>query len=138
MEGDDMVPISNEKRALLIAAKERGEKEEDIAKWLGICKSSVSKIWKQYKETGSFEPVPYPGRKPLLSEEKWADILALVAKEPDKTLEEIIQELDLPIRKSRLSVLLIRAGYSFKKRLLIPPHKTGKMSKRSGKNLQKQ
>lgn len=34
-----MKPISNEKRKLLIAAKERGEKEEIIAKWLQISKS---------------------------------------------------------------------------------------------------
>jgi len=39
-----MTPISNEKRVLLIAAKERKETEEDIAKWLQISKSTVGKI----------------------------------------------------------------------------------------------
>jgi len=64
-----MKPISNEKRKLLIAAKERGEKEEIIAKWLQISKSSVGKIWKLYQDTSSFLPIPYPGRTPLLTAE---------------------------------------------------------------------
>ena len=133
-----MTPISNEKRALLITAKVRGEKEEDIAKWLEISKSSVGKIWKLYKDTASYLPAPYPGRQPILTTEKWEEIKTLVTNEPDKTLEEIIEELSLPIRKSRLSVLLIEAGYSFKKRQLIPPNKTEKTCNRSGKHSLKQ
>ena len=130
-----MTPISNEKRALIIAAKKRGEKEEDIAKWLDISKSSVGKIWKLYHDTGSYLPTPYPGRKPILNDEKWEEIKTLIANDPDKTLDEIIEELVLPIRKSRLSVLLIEAGYSFKKRQLIPPSKIEKMSKKREKSL---
>ena len=129
-----MKPISNEKRALIIEAKKRNEKEEDIAKWLKVSKSSVGKIWKLYKDTNSYLPTPYPGRQPILSAEKWKAVKTLIATDPDKTLDEIITELSLPIHKSRLSVLLIEAGYSFKKRLLIPQNKTGKMSKKSGEN----
>ncbi len=130
-----MRPISSEKRELLIKAKERGEKEKNIAKWLKISESSVTTIWRQYRKTGSYMPTPYPGRKPILSAEKWEEIKALVTSEPDKTLEEIIQELELPIHKSRLSVLLIEAGYSLKKRQLTPPNKTEKMYSKNGKDL---
>jgi transposase len=126
-----MLPISNEKRTLLVAAKQRGEKEEDIAKWLEISKSTVGKIWKLYNDTGSFFPIPYPGRLPILTPEKWIEVLELVKKEPDKTLDEIIEKLSLPIHKSRLSVLLIEAGYSFKKKPLTLPSKTAMMSKKS-------
>ena len=115
-----MKPISNEKRKLLIAAKERGEKEEIIAKWLQISKSSVGKIWKLYQDTSSFLPIPYPGRTPLLTAEKFEEVKIFVAKNSDATLDEIIEELSLPIHKSRLSVLLIEAGLSFKKRLYTP------------------
>jgi transposase len=69
--------------------------------------------------------------------EKWEEIVDLVTREPDKTLDEIIEELVLPIHKSRLSVLLIEAGYSFKKRQFTPPGKTAKMCKKSAKNLSK-
>jgi transposase len=132
-----MTPISNEKRELLIEAKKRGETENNIAKWLKISERSVTTIWRLYRETGSYLPTPYPGRQPILSDEKWEEIKSLVTKAPDKTLDEIIEELALPIHKSRLSVLLIKAGYSFKKRQLIPPSRTAKMSKKSGKSSRK-
>ena len=57
-----MKPMSNEKRELLIAAKQRGEKEEDIAKWLDISKGSVGTIWRLFRNTGSFLPTAYTGR----------------------------------------------------------------------------
>ena len=132
-----MTPISNEKRALLIAAKERKETEEDIAKWLQISKSTVGKIWKLYKDTGSYLPTPYPGREPILTADKFEEVKALIAKKPDSTLDEIIDELSLPIHKSRLSVLLINAGLSFKKRLFTRTDNCGKMSKKSVKNSRK-
>lgn len=132
-----MTPISNEKRALIIVAKKRNEKEEDIAKWLEISKSTVGKIWKLYKDTDNYLPKPYPGRQPLLSTKEWKAVKDLIAIAPDKTLEEIITELSLPIRKSRLSVLLIEAGYSFKKRQFIRLSKTEKMSKKRDANLSK-
>jgi transposase len=115
-----MTPISNEKRALIVAAKKRGEPEEAIAKWLEISKRSVGKIWKLYRDTDSFLPTPYPGRQPILSAEKWEETKKFVTLNPDKTLDEIIDVLKLPIHKSRLSVLLIEAGFSFKKRLFTP------------------
>ena len=129
-----MTPISNEKRELLIEAKKRGETETSIARWLKISERSVTAIWRLYRRTGSYLPTLYPGRQPILSAEQWEGIKALVAKEPDKTLEEIIVDLELPIHKSRLSVLLIKAGYSFKKRQGIPPGKTRKTSRKSGKS----
>jgi transposase len=133
-----MKPISNEKRELIIEAKERGETEKSIAKWLKISERSVATIWRLYRETGSYLPTPYPGRQPVLTAEKWEEVIILVKNEPDKTLEEIIQELELPIRKSRLSLLLIKAGYSFKKRRFILPNKIGRMSKKNVRSSSKQ
>ena len=128
-----MKPISNEKRELLIDAKKRGETEKSIAKWLKISESSVTAIWRLYRETGSFEPTPYPGRKPILPTEKFDDVKVFVANNPDATLDEIIEELSLPIQKSRLSVLLIEAGLSFKKRLSTPKSNSARTSKKSEK-----
>jgi transposase len=129
-----MKPISKEKRAMIIEAKEREETGKEIAKWLNISASSVTVIWRLYRETGSYLPKPYPGREPILTSEQWDEVVKLVQLEPDVTLEEIIDTLDLPIHKSRLSVLLIEAGFSFKKRLLTPPNKTEKMCKKSEKS----
>jgi len=113
-----MKPISNDKRELLIAAKQRGEKEEDIAKWLHISKGSVGTIWRLYRRTGSYLPTAYTGRPSVITEEKIKEIQTAVDNEPDITLNELIDKLSLPIQKSQLSRLLISLEYSFKKRLL--------------------
>ena len=110
-----MRPISNEKRELLVEAKQRGDTEKSIAKWLKISESSVTNIWRLYRKTGSYLPTPYIGRRPILSNEKLEETKLFVTNNPDKTLAEIIEALSLPIQKSRLSVLLIESGFSFKK-----------------------
>lgn len=135
--GDIMTPISNEKRELIITAKKRNEKEESIAKWLKISKSSVGKIWKLYKDTGSYLPAPYPGREPILTAAKFEEVKIFVAGNADATLEEIIEELSLPIQKSRLSVLLINAGLSFKKRRFTLMDSCEKTSKKNAKSSKK-
>jgi transposase len=115
-----MKPIANEIRELIVAAKERGEKEKDIAKWYSVSTSSVQKIYRLYQESGSVQPAPYPGAKPRITDQQKVEIDAFVEKNPDATLEEIIEELQLPIKKSRLSVILISMDYNFKKRRSTP------------------
>ena len=132
-----MKPISNEKRELLISAKQRGEKEEDIAKWLDVSKSSVGTIWGLYRKTGSFLPIPYTGRPSSITEEQIDAIHAEEAENPDITLDELIEKLSLPIRKSQLSRLLISLGYSFKKRQLIQQIKTAPMFRKNEKSSKK-
>jgi transposase len=111
-----MKPISNEKRELIIEAKQRGEKEGTIAAWLKISKRSVGTIWKLFRDTGGFQPAQYTGRKSRLSAEKIEEIRSAVNENPDITLNELIERLYLPIKKSRLSKLLIKLGFSYKKR----------------------
>ena len=129
-----MKPISSEKRELLIAAKRRKEKEEDIAKWLDISKGSVGTIWRLFRKTGSFLPTAYTGRPSAIPQEKVDEIQATVRNNPDITLSELIERLSLPIQKSQLSRLLISLGYSFKKRQLIRRSKTVLTFKKSGQS----
>ena len=110
-----MKPISNEKRELLIGAKQRGEKEKDIAKWLDISQGAVGTIWRVFRKTGSFLPIPYVGRKSVITEEKIEEIHSAIKSDSDITLGELIEKLSLPIKKSQLSRLLISLGYSLKK-----------------------
>jgi transposase len=129
-----MKPISIEKRALIIAAKERGEKEDDIAIWLGISKRSVGGIWALYKSSGSFLPIPYKGRKSRLSTEQVSGIRNEVRINPDITLHELQEKLCLPIKKSQLSRLLIKLGYSYKKRHFIRKTSSEQMFKKNVQN----
>ena len=126
-----MKPITNEKRELLIAAKQRGEKEEDIAKWLVISKGTVGTIWRLFRKTGSYLPTAYTGRPSVITQEKTEEIQAAIRTEPDITLCELIEKLSLPIQKSQLSRLLISLGYSFKKKQRTRQSKTVLMFKKS-------
>jgi transposase len=135
-----MTPISEEKRALPIAAKERGEKEADIVKWLEISKRSVGALWKLYRDTGNCAAKKYPGRTCCLSNEELNRICAEIEANPDITLAEIIEKLELKIHKSRLSVILISYGYSFKKRRSTQQINSERMlsnNEKSGKRIRK-
>ena len=111
-----MKPISKETRELIISAKERGEKENDIVTWLKVGKRTIGAIWKRYKDTGNISPTPYKGRSSCLSEGKIEEIKATIKERPDITLAETIEELTLPIKKSQLSRLLNKLGLSYKKK----------------------
>jgi transposase len=115
-----MKPIPNEIRELVIAAKGRKEKEKDIAKWYNISRSSIQKICRLQKDTGNILPTPFPGAKPRITDEQLRKLDDYVDHNPDKTLDEIIKELQLPIKKSRLSVILIGMGYNYKKKRSTP------------------
>ena len=52
-------PVSNDKRADIVAAKQRGEPVVVIKKWFNVSDSTISRIWNKFKKTGSYEPVPY-------------------------------------------------------------------------------
>ena len=98
-----MKPISIEKRQLIVLAKERKEKSEDIAKLLGVSLPVIKLIWRLYKQTGSVEPKKNKGRTSSLTLEIETAIHNRVETEPDITLAELIDDLKLPIKKSQLS-----------------------------------
>ena len=64
-------------------------------------------------------------------------MLKLVEEKPDVTLEEMREQLDLPIKKSQISNLLHKAGYHFKKRCFMPAKGTGKMLQQGERNGQR-
>ena len=97
-------PYSNDLRKRVIDAKLRGDTEEKIALEKEVCKSTVTKIWSLYRKTGSYQPLPNPsGRKPKLSEEQLSQIKKTIEEQPDITLQELIDEFNLPISISALS-----------------------------------
>jgi transposase len=124
-----MRQISKEDRAKIIKHKTNGETEENIAKWLFISKSSVTRIWALFCNTGSFESRKHNcGRKSSLDEKTLKNITAKIEETPDITINEIIEGLDLSISESGLSKRLKKMGYTFKKRLSIRKSKNGQMS----------
>jgi transposase len=128
-----MKAISQEIRELIIAAGDRGENKKDISIWFSVSIASVYNIINLGK-AGNITPKPIKGRASLLTEDDLTQIKNVVAEQNDITLEEIIEKLNLPIKKSRLSKILISMNLTFKKRRLIPTHKIEKTLSKNAKN----
>ena len=113
-------PLSNELRKKIIVHKQKGEKEADIAKWLLINQSTVTKIWRQFREEKTLESkVHKRGRKPAFCEAKMEKIREKIAEQPDITLEELVEVFDLKISISALSRKLTKADLTFKKNIVL-------------------
>jgi len=120
-------PISNDKRASIIAAKQRKESVEQIKKWLNVSDSTISRIWNKFLKTGSYAPIPYTGRKSDISPEKDEEIRVKIMEEPDITAEALIEELSIDLTTSGLYRRLARMGLTYKKRRSIQTGKSERM-----------
>jgi len=129
-----MKATSQEKREDIIAAKLRGEKDATIIIWLGVSQSTITKVWARYRNAGDCSAKPHTGRPSRITPEIEMKIRAKIKEQNDITLEELIEDLNLPIQKSRLSELLNLWGLSFKKRTFIRKNSNAKMCKKSEKN----
>lgn len=83
------MPVSNEIRNKIIIHKQNKVKEDDIAYWLLISKSTVTKIWSRDQNTGSFMPSPRTqGRKSAVNEETMNKVEEKIKEAPATTLLE--------------------------------------------------
>ncbi|MDR2204518.1 MAG: hypothetical protein LBE76_09570 [Nitrososphaerota archaeon] len=115
-----MRPVSNEKRELIIEAKKRDESEKTIMKWVkNTSRSSIGKIWKLYRTTGSYQPKPYKGNNRKITPQTEEKIRQTIKEKPDITLQELIDELSLNVGESGLSRRLKKMGLTYKKRRSI-------------------
>ena len=113
-------PLSIELRKKIILHKQNGEKESDIAKWLLINQSTVTKIWRQFREEKTLETkVHKRGRKPAFCEKKMEEIKAKITEQPDITLEELVEVFELKISISALSRKLTKADLTYKKNVVL-------------------
>lgn len=122
-----MQPVSNDKRADIITAKQRQEPVKSIKRWFNVSDSTISRIWNKYLKTGSFLPIPYKGRKSDITPEQDEAIRLKIEENCDITIEKLIAELQLEITISGLSRRLDKMGLSFKKRLYTRTAKNEKM-----------
>ncbi len=110
-------PLSNDLRKRIIDAKLRGETEDKIARDKEVNKSTVTKLWSLYRATGSYAPRPNPnGRKPKLSPQQLEQITVEIHEQPDITLQELIDKLNLPVCISALCrTIRNKLGFRYKK-----------------------
>ncbi|MDR3299142.1 MAG: hypothetical protein LBU43_03860 [Candidatus Accumulibacter sp.] len=91
-------------REKIIIKHEKGLSARVILEHLELpCIASVYNIIKLYKETGSMAPKPLNnGRKPMLTDEMLKKIEGKIREQPDITLEDLKEELSLPVCISAL------------------------------------
>ena len=118
-----MKAIPKEIREKIIEHKTNKEKNKDIGKWLGISESAINRIWNKYKVSGTIENnYKNSGRKSAVSSEKMELVENKIKEQPDITLQELVDMLELNISISALSRKLKKLEYTLKKRLYFRKH----------------
>jgi len=112
-------PISNEVRNLIIRARTNGYSVKDIIEIFDVKKTAVYDLFRKHDETGNYEALPNAGgRKPALSPEQLSSITQKICEQPDITLQELIDELNLPVCVSALCrTVNNKLGFCFKKNI---------------------
>ena len=114
-------PIPVQLRAAIVRAfDEEGLKYRQIVSVLGVCESTVARVLRRHRESGSIEPRPRGGGNVSPIHGKMATLLrAIVSRMPDATVNELTEALmrDSGTDTSRSAVqrALSRLGYSRKK-----------------------
>ena len=111
-------PYSTDLRERAVEAVESGASRREIAEIFKVGVSSVIRWCQRWSETGSAAPKRSGGSvSPLEEHSDW--ILALIAKQPDLTLEEILAAMakqGIPSSRSALQRFFDRHNVSFKKK----------------------
>src|SRR5262245_36073480 len=89
------LPLAREIRnAIVRAAHERGLTHAQIAQLLDIGVASVSRVLRLHRETGGVQPRPRgPGRSSPIQGRVARQLERLIAKRPDATAAELMDEL---------------------------------------------
>ena len=111
--------LHNEARELLVKDYEITHDAEGIAKAYSVSKWTVYRLAEQKRKTGSVElRTSQRGRKPALTTEEKANIRDCIDAEPDITIEEIREKLNLSASYSTVERAINAMGYTLKKKSL--------------------
>jgi len=111
--------LHNETRKLLIQAWNKTHNAKEIAECFSVNTSTVYRLEKRMRETGSVETrTSLRGRKRVLTEEDILNIDHLIQKQPDITINEILEKLQLHVSDETVRKAIIKLGYVYKKKSL--------------------
>lgn len=111
--------LHNEARKLLIEAWNKTHNAKEIAECFSVNTSTVYRPEKRMRETGSVETrTSQRGRKPVLSQNDIQNINQLIQQQPDITIHEITEKLDLHVSDETVRKAVLKLGYVYKKKSL--------------------
>ena len=112
-------PLSLDLRELLVEAVETGSSIRQAARRFSVSPSAAIKLMDRFEATGSVEPEPSGGHRPLLLEPRAGTLTSMVESDPDIPLAEIHAELerrfDVTAGLSTIHRMLRRLGLRLKK-----------------------
>ncbi len=129
-----MATISMDLRERILKAYDRGDVTRDqVARRFEVSLGMVKKLLQQRRETGDISPQHHrSGRKPIIDASHRREMKALLAKQPDLTLEEIRNRLGLKCTVQAVHYALADMGLTYQKRLSGLPSRAARMSPGSG------
>jgi transposase len=87
-----MKPYSSDlRRRVIEAIQDNEETQEEIADRFSVGLSFIEKLWRRFRETGSYEALPQAGGRERLLKNDEALIRRKVAEQPDITLLELAE-----------------------------------------------
>ena len=111
--------LHNEARELLVEGYEATHDAEGIAKAYSVSKWTVYRLAEQKRKTGSVKlRTSQRGRKPVLTTEDKVNIRDCINADPDITIEEIREKLNLSASYSTVERAINAMGYTLKKKSL--------------------
>jgi transposase len=115
--------LSEDSRERLVAAYEKTKDLANVAKMYGVAESTVYRLVAQKRKTGSLAlKLSTRGVKSRLSPLMVEQIKQKIKEVPDITLQELIDELNLPIKASALCEFIVhKLKLTRKKRRYTPP-----------------
>lgn len=117
-----MRPISNDlRRRIIEAIQENEESQAEIAGRFTVSLSTLEKLWRRFRMTGSYAAKPHAGGRTRLLSADEEMIRAEVAAQPDLTLAELSEKIALekncpPVSLSTMSEELRRLKLPRKKK----------------------
>jgi len=120
-----MRPHSQDLRQRILDTVARGEGSlRQIAQRFLVNVSTIVRLWKRHRQTGSAAPKPHAGgRRPALGPDDIERLRALIREQPDATLEELRDRLGVGCRRMAISRVLKKLRITRKKKVL---HATGR------------
>ena len=125
--------LSNEARNLLVKTYEQMPDAVKVGEIFSVSASSVYRLVRQMRTTGSVEPrTSSRGRKAALSEQDIENIRLAIESQPDITIHEIRESLNLPVSDETVRAKVVEMGFRVKKKHSTPRNRNVPMSNRNG------
>jgi transposase len=129
-------PYSIDLRERIVRFVEAGGSRRGAAAQFVVSESCAIKLLQRWERTGSVAPAVGGGRKPFALAEHEAVVRALLAAQPDITLEEMRARLadhGIVVGRSSIDRYLKVLGVTRKKRRSMPPSRTAPTSPKPGR-----